>query len=276
MPTARFPGHGSFASVEKCQYNGSTVAVEKMLNPAADGTIFAKEAKILHGIHCKNVVKFLGVCDQTMSIMMEYCEFSFSPFGREKSVHTLRQFLLYMDEEGLMTFFPRVCNVIAHDMINAVSYMHNLNMVHRDIKPANVLVLNMHYALKKGDCKEEFARCPIVCKLSDFGESRSQLCKTQAMLNNTRTKHLNRESPAFMALEVYVSKFMLHSANIDQLKAVDMWALLMTIFVSINPDQRYPYQLDLRNKSMSNPAADLEETLKEMLILHKLPSGSEE
>eukprot|EP00794_Sanderia_malayensis_P019661 gene19661-21608_t len=180
-----------------------------------------------------------------------------------------------MDEEGLMTLFPRVCNVIAHDMINAVSYMHNLNMVHIDIKPANVLVSNMHYALKKGDCKEEFARCPIVCKLNDFGESRSQLCKTQAMLNNRCTKHLNRGSPAFMAPEVYVSKFMLHSANIDQLKAVNMWALLMTIFVSINPDQRYPYQLDLRDKNISNPAADLEETLKEMLILHKLPSGSE-
>eukprot|EP00794_Sanderia_malayensis_P019662 gene19662-21609_t len=48
--------HGSFASVEKCQYNGSTVAVKKLLNPAADGTIFAKEAKILQGIHCQNVL----------------------------------------------------------------------------------------------------------------------------------------------------------------------------------------------------------------------------
>ncbi len=263
--------------MEKGDYKGSSVVVKKLHDPSINGKTFAKEAKILSGICCKNIVKFMAVCDKPLSIMMEYCEFKFSPFNRNKTVHTLQQFLHYLDEEDLVTFFPGVSNFIAGDIISAVNYLHNLNIVHRDIKPANVLVSNLHYAASMGNCEELFAKSPIVSKLGDFGEGRSKLCATKAMVTNTQTKCLNRGSPAFMAPEVYIDNFRLASANIDQLKAVDIWALLLTIFVTINPDQRYPYQFEIDDyiKKKKGHVVELEDVLKEILIAQQLPSGSE-
>ena len=54
-------------------------------------------------------------------------------------------------------------NVIASDIVHAVSYLHSRDTLHRDIKPVNVLMSISHYKSYK----------PIFCKLSDIGESKT-------------------------------------------------------------------------------------------------------
>ena len=84
------------------------------------------------------------------------------------------------------------------------------------------------------DLKVAYEKTPIVCKLGDLGEARSQATKTNIPLQNCRTKVLNRRSQAFMAPETSIEGEMLESACIDDLEAIDIWALLMTFFVILN------------------------------------------
>ena len=37
------------------------------------------------------------------------------------------------------------------------------------------------------------------------------------------------------------------SSGIDELRTVDVWAVSMTFFAILNPDQSYPFQNDLKN-----------------------------
>ena len=45
-------------------------------------------------------------------------------------------------------------------------------------------------------------------------------------------------SPAYMAPEILVEEAILKSAGIEQLKAIDVCALVMNFFVTLNPDQK--------------------------------------
>ena len=97
------------------------------------------------------------------------------------------------------------------------------------------------------DLKVAYEKMPIVCKLGDLGEARSQATKTNIPLQNCRTKVLNRRSQAFMAPEISIEGEMLESACIDDLEAIDIWVLLMTFFVILNPDQRFLFHLNIKS-----------------------------
>ncbi|XP_065059735.1 LOW QUALITY PROTEIN: serine/threonine-protein kinase Chk2-like, partial [Rhopilema esculentum] len=150
----------------------------------------------------------------------------------------LDQFLSYLDGEELFVYFSSICNKIVKHVLTAVDFLHSRDIVHRDIEPANVLVSNLHYADLKHGSNEVFMSQPRVCKLAEMGEARSRVTQTRALVGNSRTKFLARGSPAFMAPEISVEEFMVTSASLGQLKAIDVWAVIMTFFVVINPDYR--------------------------------------
>ena len=133
--------------------------------------------------------------------------------------------------------------------------MHGKDIAHRDIKPENILVhTNSHYRnLQRVDLTVAYEKIPIVCKFRDLGEARSQATKTNILLQDSRTKVLNRGSQAFMTREILTEEKMLESACIDDLKAIDVWALLMTLFVTLNPDQRFRFQLNIKETVPTEP-----------------------
>ena len=56
------------------------------------------------------------------------------------------------------------------------------------------------------------------------------------MVGKTKTKYLERGTAAFMAPEIVIEEYMLQTAGIDDLKSIDIWATIMTLFVLLNPD----------------------------------------
>ena len=132
--------------------------------------------------------------------------------------------------------------------------MHGKDTLHRDIKPANIVVSNSHYSNLQGvDLKGAYEKTPIVCKLGDLGEAHSRAKKTNILLQNSKTKVLNRRSQAFMAPEISVEEEMLESACINNLKVIDVWAFLMTFCVILNPDQRFSFHLNIKKTAPTEP-----------------------
>ena len=141
-------------------------------------------------------------------------------------------------------------------------------MVHRDIKPENCLVSNRHYSQKHEVDEGLIKKQPIVVKLGDLGEARSAIIKTKAIqsTNASKTKNVVRGSPAFMAPELLVKDIRLKHADINQLKKADVWSLMMTLFLAINPNQRMPYE---------NDNAQSEYDIISLMEANKIPSPSE-
>ena len=50
-----------------------------------------------------------------------------------------------------------------------------------------------------------------------------------------------------MVSELIIEELSIVSAGIDELRTVDAWAVSMTIFTILNPDQSYSFQNDLKN-----------------------------
>ena len=206
--------------------------------------MIAKEASILSEINHENIVKVLAVCEDPTAIMLELCEFSFEAFESDKKCSNLQQFLEYLHDNNVFEeFVPKIGNFVSKDLSSAIMFLHDNNMVHRDVKPENCLISNVHYQGKEGLSMEEIMKCPITLKLGDLGESRSSLIRTKALCTTigSETTNVNRGTPAFMAPELLVEESKLHSASMDQLKQADIWSMMMTFFLTINPDQSVPY-----------------------------------
>ena len=187
---------------------------------------------------------------------MEYCVFSFTPFKRVEKFNSLDQCLQYLSTEDLFTYFPGILNFMESDIGKGLAYLHDNKMVHRDIKPGNILVTNTHYAHETKYLASLFEKRPVICKLADFGEGQSEMAQTKTSLSN-KTKLAER---AFMAPEISVGPLKLTSVGNEQLKSIDNWALIMTIFVILNPDQEHPFFLDFQNdreKRVSDSASNL-------------------
>ena len=253
-------GAGSFGVAMKGLYKEKEVFVKKVKSQSSYvRDIFAKEALLMSKNCHENIVSLIAVSEDPVSIMMEYCVFSFTPFQRIEKFNSLDQLLQYLSTEDLFTYFPGILNFMARDIGKGLAYFHENNMAHREIKPGNILVTNTHYAHEAKRSVPIFEKKPAICRLADFGEGRSEMAQTKALLSN-KPKLVERGTPAFMAPEISVDALKLTSIGIEQLKSIDSWALIMTIFVILNPDQEHPFFLDFQNdreKGVSDSASDL-------------------
>ena len=108
----------------------------------------------------------------------------------------------------------------ARDVLTGLEYLHENGVAHRDLKPGDTLVCNQHY--DKDDFETSHAKCPIVCKLADFGLSRSLDIKTCSFLE-TKTELTFRGTPVFMAPEIQLGD--LKTASQEDLERADIWSL---------------------------------------------------
>ncbi|XP_022808179.1 protein kinase byr2-like [Stylophora pistillata] len=163
----------------------------------------------------------------------------------------------------------RIFSGICKDTANGLQYLHHRNVAHRDLKLANVLVSNQHYCqLTKEEIGKVWIECPMVCKLADFGESRSSEMQTKSILNS-HTLRVNRGTPVDQASEILVGKTRLSVATIEDMKKADIWALGMSLSVLRNPSAKYPYHREIE-RAMAKGKTCLQ-LLEAILADKKLP-----
>eukprot|EP00112_Aurelia_sp_Birch-Aquarium-sp1_P023352 Seg6924.1 transcript_id=Seg6924.1/GoldUCD/mRNA.D3Y31 product="Serine/threonine-protein kinase EDR1" protein_id=Seg6924.1/GoldUCD/D3Y31 len=259
-------GEGAFGTVMTAHFKGKTVVIKKLLDQQSEGRrLFIKEAKFLQQLQSNHVARFLGICEKPMAIMMEYVFFCFSPFGLEKQVSSLKDFLDVLHEDFDLVGFENMPVFIGKELANAVNYLHLHGIAHRDLKTLNVLVCNNHYVgFDDVNANMHIIEAdPVHCKLVDFGESRSNQNQTRSILH-TRTNDIGRGTLLFMAPERLLGKIC--AANQEDLYAADIWSLGMVYFCISNPELSFPFQLELK----TNP--NLEQFLKQQMGMQKLPS----
>ena len=256
-------GHGSFGTVHlaNCVEPDVTnhVVMKVMHNSVAmrddSRRLFIKEALLLKSLNHENIVRIYGICINPPTIIMEYVVFDFEPFQRNRKVSTLDEFLseiarVPQSEEHR---FDHLIPKIAVDITRGVAHLHGHEIVHRDLKPINILISNQHYSnlQDRRQLKRIQTERPIVCKLADFGESRSQWLQTNG-LSDPNASQVFRGTIAFMAPEILLREPMVqrNKLTMDDLKKVDIWALGMVFYCLINPADSYPYQRDGFNQPL--------------------------
>ena len=109
-----------------------------------------------------------------------------------------------------------------------------------------------------------YTKCPIVCKVADFGLSRSLDAQTQSVLCS-RTDDIYCGTPAYMAPEIHTAQ--LTNASLDDLKKADIWSLGILAYATINPNLSSPYC----KESESLNAALSVDIMKHFMQEHILP-----
>ena len=268
-------GRGSFGTVWKVKYNDELAVVKIMdlRDKKEEAQKFLKEARVLNSLkENENIVTFKGVNYQPSSIMLEFCCFDFKPLGGDQEIPSLDQFLDYVDRfqfKNLESFSIK----IAKDITHGLSFLHSKGIVHRDLKPANVLVTNRHYSDLKDECLEKsMAQKPIICKLGDFGESRSQKLQTKTLIHSMTT-HLRRGTLSFMAPEQMSGKSKIIKASQADLFNIDKWQLGMSLFCLLNPNLKGPFEIEFQ-RMVSVDFSDFESYISSFLNNERLPQFS--
>ena len=91
--------------------------------------------------------------------------------------------------------------------------------------------------------------------------------QTNALTCKDHTTAVHRGSIAIMAPELIIEELSMTLTEIDELKTVEVWAVLMTFFKILNPGQSYPFQSDFPNILTSNMEEAFKNELQNKLIL---------
>jgi len=235
-------GSGTFGVVCRCRYRGA-FCVLKQLHDVDDeedephhDALYRKEVQLLDRLRGHpNVVNILAYCYPRRALMLEFMSFTFQCIGMSVNpVNSLDRLIRALARNNFngCTHVPAA---VAMDVATGLNFLHSRGVVHRDLKPANVLVSNDHYChLERADVCKWWATRPVVCKLTDFGESRSAAVKTRIQMTSTMTRNLERGSPVYQAPEIYVDAPA--AVHVPALKMMDIWSFAMVVFDLLNPD----------------------------------------
>ena len=158
------------------------------------------EEEIMSQLNSPYIVRVYDsvMTDQSFYLVMEYV-----PLGSLKTV---------LDNYILSPYMR--CRYMV-DVAKGMEYLHSQGIIHRDLKPGNVLVSSL-------DPNSE-----VLCKISDFGESRKGMNQTQTM-----TMTVGVGTPYYMAPE------MLRGDN-KYTRAVDVYSFSIMCVELWN--ERLPY-----------------------------------
>ena len=248
-------GMGSFADVSVCEYRGQTYVL-KQITYAIDRTqgrdLYVKELRLLHKLKGhRNVVEISAYCFDERAFMLEYVRFSFDFMGLSRCpVSSLDKFLDVLNDRTSFRGSKHLQLHIATDVARGLAFLHSKDVVHRDLKSENVLVCNRHYT--DGELVYVTSRRgriawnshPVICKLTDFGESRAPTMRTRATARATCTRNLARGSLCYRAPETFQQS--IAGVDLQGLKAMDVWSLAMVIYELLNPDT-FAYQTEISN-----------------------------
>ncbi|XP_062372767.1 cyclin-dependent kinase-like 2 isoform X2 [Sardina pilchardus] len=198
-------GEGSYGMVLKCRNRdtGKIVAVKKFLESEDDKSvkkIALREIKMLKQLRHENLVSLLEVCKRRRRwyLVFEFVdrnlldELEFHSSGLEKNR----------------------CRTYLYQILRALSYCHQHNIIHRDVKPENVLVSQQG-----------------VVKLCDFGFARTLALPGEAYTDYVATRW-------YRAPELLVG-------DPKYGKAVDIWAVGCLFMEMLSGEPLFPGDSDI-------------------------------
>ena len=218
-------GEGGMAAVYKAEHNtlGNILAV-KILNEDLHKNQnirhrFLSEAKNMAKMSHPNIIKVSDLIDHEnkVAIVMEFIEGD-----------TLKD---YLDKRGKLT--EAEIKTLFIQMLDAVEYVHHLNLVHRDIKPSNFMIT------KEG-----------VLKLLDFGIAKNT---DKASLDYTQTGTMQTMgTPMYMSPEqVKSTKEVTAQSDVYSLGVV-LWQMVMGFRpYDINTTSNFELQTKIVNEPLS-------------------------
>ena len=146
-------GSGRFGSVYLADFKVSgeqrSVVIKTLKGECAESKRhFQKEAGILNSVKGhRNIARCLRFCQEPQAIMMEYSCFDFGPFGVEKKVFMLEDFVHFVDDKFDFSLFADVLVVCERDVVTGLEVLHRSRISHRDEK----VLTKLH--LQYDDCR---------------------------------------------------------------------------------------------------------------------------
>jgi calcium-dependent protein kinase len=123
-------GSGHYGNVFAAKYKGEQVAVKKMqINTPKDVKMFNREVAFMRKLHHPNILKLVDgfrLSKREYIIITEICS------GGELFDAITKQ--------PNKMFKISNAQRVAKDVLSAIQYMHDMNVVHRDLKPENILL----------------------------------------------------------------------------------------------------------------------------------------
>ncbi|XP_036842957.1 cyclin-dependent kinase-like 2 isoform X2 [Oncorhynchus mykiss] len=195
-------GEGSYGMVMKCRHkeNGRIVAVKKFLDSEDDKTvkkIALREIKMLKQLRHENLVNLLEVWKKRRRWYLVF------EFVERTVLDDLEQSPTGLDYSRLRRY--------VYQILRAISFCHQHNIIHRDIKPENILV-------SQGG----------VVKLCDFGFARTMAAPGENYTDYVATRW-------YRAPELLVG----------DTKAVDVWAAGCLFVEMLTGEPLFPGDSDI-------------------------------
>ncbi|KAM7509180.1 hypothetical protein LguiA_019633 [Lonicera macranthoides] len=185
-------GEGAHAKVYEGKYKNQNVAI-KIINKgdtseeiAKKEARFAREVAMLSRVQHKNLVKFIGACNEPVMVIVTELLLG----------GTLRKYLLNIRPRCLDT---RVAIGFALDIARAMECLHSHGIIHRDLKPENLLLTADHKTVKLADfglAREESLTEMMTAETGTYRWMAPELYST-VTLRHGEKKHYNHKVDAY-------------------------------------------------------------------------------